>query len=232
MSDLLLSHPLFHQRLLRPEQLHRQLVVRRGEDVLQLVSHPIWFRFTWDWVPGQDWSDSGACLGIACFSFFLYNCSAFLCNSLSLPGCIYLDWFFLWCPVEGDVILLLWKMDLAKWKIENVHKCGHESPERTLLFGFSASHIVGGPPGTRGGGHIWKGKLLLATFHNQLWQPIPLDPAHTSFCVSQKWFCFTCFSSKSLVSLKGGRCKSMFSRVSPLSFMSCEPRVWCFPLIV
>ena len=40
VSSGLLPHPLLHQRLLRAEQLHGQLVVRRREDVLQLVPHP------------------------------------------------------------------------------------------------------------------------------------------------------------------------------------------------
>ncbi len=38
----LLPHPLLDERLLRPEELHGQLVVCGLEDVLQLVPHPPW----------------------------------------------------------------------------------------------------------------------------------------------------------------------------------------------
>ena len=100
VSDLLLSHPLFHQRLLRPEQLHRQLVVRRSEDVLQLVSHPIWLRFTWDRVPRQDWSDSGACLAVACFSFLFFFTIVLL---------FFLTAFITWMYLSGLVLPLVFR---------------------------------------------------------------------------------------------------------------------------
>ena len=44
LSNLLLSHPLLHQSLLWPKQLHRQLAVRRRKDVLKLVPHTQWLR--------------------------------------------------------------------------------------------------------------------------------------------------------------------------------------------
>ena len=40
VAGSLLPHPLLHQRLLAPKQLHGQLVVGGRKDVLQLVAHP------------------------------------------------------------------------------------------------------------------------------------------------------------------------------------------------
>ena len=55
VSDLLLPHSLLHQRLLRPKQLHRQLAVRRREDVLELVPHAKWFRLADNRSPLKKW---------------------------------------------------------------------------------------------------------------------------------------------------------------------------------
>ena len=53
VSDLLLPDPLLHEGLLAAKQLHGQLVVCRGKDVLELVPHPVWLGLTGHRVSGD-----------------------------------------------------------------------------------------------------------------------------------------------------------------------------------
>ena len=54
VSRSLLSHSLLHESLLGPEQLHGQLVVGWGKDVLELVPHPALLSFTGQRAPDKN----------------------------------------------------------------------------------------------------------------------------------------------------------------------------------
>ena len=195
LSNLLLSHPLLHQSLLWPKQLHRQLVVRRCKDVLKLVPNPVWLCFTGYWIP--ELTSSVDAIAISKIwnrlTHSLTGVVHFLCQSYQRlkfvrNPCRVCSEAWKW----RELVCFTWRYPLGLAPLSVFHK---ETPrlsllkngpeaanwnvaqggkERTLLLGFSASGPAGGTVGplARGGDHIWKGKLLLATSHNELCQPI------------------------------------------------------------